>query len=1064
MELVINKEFIENMMDGYWAVQPTENWQCRHISENFKSCINGKTLFIAMDKETWLRGTGNTGIYSEWTDTHDMLLKNHSNINGIICQREVVGIPKSIPQYVVKDPFELINLMFKKVRESLNSNIISITGTVGKTTTKELLVECLKRFDTVYCTPANHNSRTGVKLAIANSMARPKYIVLETAVAALWMRNGGINIDVKPNIGIITQVGVGQKGYSADKMAELKARVANGLDPEGVLIINRDIENYDQVLKFANKYTNNIVAYGFDQNSDIRIEYNNKKVAFHIDNEKFEFTTEIVDLGCISNMGAVISLLNHLKLNYRDCVDLFKSIKKTPSVLEEIVSKKGDITIVDDTYNAEYLSMKNAFEYCNFNYKENRKLVIVGDIINLGNSSKEVHESLYNLVKKNNFSKVATFGKDSKFLNDILPLEINMGHFSNVNDCVLAVNNVISDGDVILVKGSRRNSTINQVPLRLLEAIDHSEAINVTKEMICVYRDEQLIYEKNVNKTFNYGLGSLILLNLALKKYVLNEIKVGDIYKVSSNVDRESNRNKTLMLCLGEEYTFFELIQLVYLTQNSSSILALAELVFGTTNNALLEVKKFAKNKGIEPNKILNITGRDFRDVKQSFELEELKVVLNDFFNMPLKSKKILQNEITVFKNQIKERPFASCDSEYADLIFFIGSKERRIYFSCKYKNNCKEIGVFTNLLTKNRLNYILPYLSNIGSEKTDTIKVDAKTQFINILGDTYFGESYSEIRQKKGIVDSLQKFGYEYSFDKIKKFFNAQDFNIANFEAVFNKTEESPLDEVKGFILGANSQNTIKAFKKLNINNLVLANNHAKDYGSESLKYTLAELSSNAISYIGAGLDQKEALKFYEIIYENKKYAIFNGYWHRNTANEIYNFYALGDEAGVSSLEGMMLDKIEIYKKNNPESKIVVISHWGVDFKPIHSYQRFTAQLLVKAGADLIIGHGPHTIQPLEYIDGKPIIYSIGNGVFNSNGEYAKHNALPFGFIVCIDMKSDVLNLYPIFTNNLESFWQPYPINEVMLEKHSSILKEFIKVGLINNKKNLGYYLEVNF
>ena len=83
------------------------------------------------------------------------------------------------------------------------------------------------------------------------------------------------------------------------------------------------------------------------------------------------------------------------------------------------------------------------------------------------------------------------------------------------------------------------------------------------------------------------------------------------------------------------------------------------------------------------------------------------------------------------------------------------------------------------------------------------------------------------------------------------------------------------------------------------------------------------------------------------------------------------------------------MLEQIGRYRLTHPEHKIIVICHWGVDFKPITKEQNKLAAILTQAGADLIIGHGAHTIQPVQIVNQKPVVFGIGNAVFNSNGEY---------------------------------------------------------------------------
>lgn len=1064
MEIKVNKLLLEKLIEGYWFRAPKDDWVTTHISENIKNLKGNETLFIAMDKVTWLKGTGNSGVYSEWTDTHMLVEKYADKINGVVAQRPILGLPPSVPQYIVKDTFEFINNFFVYVRKNLTSKIISITGTVGKTTTKELLARCLKLFGSIYATQSNHNSRTGVKLTIANSMHNPNYVVVETAVAALWMKNGGINIEVKPDFAIITEVGVGQRGYGLNKMADFKSKIANGLSNSGWLIVNRDIVNFDEVIQYANRYTKNIITYGRHEDSQVHLESDRGILTINIEGQVNSFKTSVFDYGSQSNVAAVIAILHVMKLDFVKCFDIFNKIQPRKSVLEEVISSNKEITIVDDTYNAEYLSVKNAFEYCKNQYLDKRKVAIVGDIVNLEKQSKVIHESLIDIIYDNDFSFIATFGDQSKYLNRVLPGKMNLGHFNDVHHCLENISSFLEYKDLILIKGSRRNSSIHLLPKLLLDKIESKNNV-IKNEIAYIFSTEEDFQNINININIKYGLGSLILLNLALQKYIKGDVNLGTVYKVTKNVSNESERTKLWDMNLNEEYNFLQIFQICYLTQNSTAILALAELLFGSTANALTEIKKYAIEIGMDDSSILNVTGRDFKNTQQQFKLKYIYLLANKIFSLPKKALDLFSAKAITFNKKIIKSSCIGWNFEYVDFIIFIGDSKRRTYITCAYEKNMPKIGIFSNLLSENRLAYLVPYLytGQALDQISEKINVSAKTAYINLLGDTYFGEAYTEKRKKRGINDALQKYGYDYSFKKIMNFFPKDDLNIVNFEAVFHEFGDSPLKDIKGFILGANSKKTISTLKKFNIQHLVLANNHAKDFGGPSLLRMLSSLKENDIKVIGAGATQKESMNFYEISYADKKYVIFNGYWHRNIAYDTYDFYALGDQSGVASLEGLLLNQIQIYKEKNSDHKIIVVAHWGIDFKAIDPYQQKTAKLLVEAGADVVIGHGPHMLQQIQYINNKPIIFSIGNGVFNSNGEYAKYQALPYGAIAKIDMDKDVIRLYPIFTDNLQSFWQPYPVEIDDAIKAFSIL-----TGVGDTSKDLlkdknGYFMELD-
>lgn len=177
------------------------------------------------------------------------------------------------------------------------------------------------------------------------------------------------------------------------------------------------------------------------------------------------------------------------------------------------------------------------------------------------------------------------------------------------------------------------------------------------------------------------------------------------------------------------------------------------------------------------------------------------------------------------------------------------------------------------------------------------------------------------------------------------------------------------------------------------------------------------------------------------------------------------YDFYALGSRSGVACLNGVLLEQIVFYKQAHPKHKIIVICHWGVDFKPPTKEQIKLAGILTQAGADLIIGHGAHTIQPIQLINQKPVVLGIGNAVFNSDGEYEQHHSLPFGCIARIDLTKDLLRLYPIYTNNLQTFWQPYPVDINDFSKASTYMTSLLtSERYITTQDKLGWYVEIKF
>lgn len=1061
MQYQIDKKIIEELLEGYWYVEPPEDWKLTHVSESRYTALGKQTLFIAMDEKTWQKGTENTGIYANWLNTHELVHEYQNLFGGVIAQYPIKSIDSKIPQFITPDPFQFINQFSQYIRERLDSKIIAITGTVGKTSTKDYLKQILTQFSSVYATNKNHNSRTGVKLTLINAMSNLECVILETAMSALWMKSGGISQLSRPHIAVITEIGVGQKGYDEFSTADMKSRIANGIEENGLIVINRDITVFDQLLEYCKRFSENIITYGFHSLADVRVSASNGVLNLVVKDQEYCFDIpQYLDRGTCLNLSASLTVAYSLGHDLSQCEHLFKNLVSKPSVLQPIEVIEKNITIIDDTYNAEKLSMINAFQFCKAHFEYRRKILVIGDIINLEDKSIEVHQSLAAPIMENDFSLVATFGQDTLYLNQQLPVDKVIGHFKNVDECVTALTAVCRKDDVILVKGSRRNSKIQNIPLLLKkELIEPSkkmkEILNEFSYRFEFSKDED---QKGLEYSIQYGVGSLMLLYLALKKFTLKEITLDHFYRVSENVAREGKSNQSFGLKYGDQYSFSQLVQYVVFTQKADAILALAECMFGNTAKALAQIKMEAKVVGVDDHEILNVTGRNYRQTVQSVRLRSLFILCKAISQFPKKTLNLLKNK-TIHHQKTIQFPtlFSQFDDQFIHL--FIGDPKRQtlICFNQNY------LGLFHFKEGSATQEYILPKTMQFGHETQNfNKKIALKTPFINILADTYFGEFYTRIRQRKQVDDALQKHGYNFSFRNVEQFFKLNDLNMLNLECCFTESLISPLKLIKPFVLDAKAEHTLKEIKQRNFQLINLANNHAKDFGNEGLVYMLGQLKQQNIDYIGAGLNQLEAEQPIELSYKDQKVVIFNGYWHRIPAYLEFDFYALGKQSGVASLSGL-LQVIQTYKKQFPDTKIIVIAHWGVDFKQVHPKQIEIAEQLVESGVDLILGHGAHTLQSISTIKQKPVIYSMGNGVFNSNGEFTKHQALPYGLISKINLKEKTLNLYPILTNNLNTFWQPSPVNQDEFKQVLAFFnQDLVSLSLVKGQDELGYFLSM--
>ncbi|HMQ78949.1 MAG TPA: CapA family protein [Ignavibacteria bacterium] len=316
----------------------------------------------------------------------------------------------------------------------------------------------------------------------------------------------------------------------------------------------------------------------------------------------------------------------------------------------------------------------------------------------------------------------------------------------------------------------------------------------------------------------------------------------------------------------------------------------------------------------------------------------------------------------------------------------------------------------------------------------------------ILFLGDTHFGDNYQYDPKFNRGVNIINEYGYDYFFENVKKILLTSDISFCNLETPLTKTL-APVSIKKPYLHWSDPVNTIEYLSKYNIKNVSLGNNHVFDQGITGFTETISSLQIAGMYYFGAGKNSDEALKPLVIDENGVKLVIFSGFEYRASYDTLYNFYADSIKAGVNKLDIInMNEQILNCRKKFPKAKIIIYPHWGSNYKQVNNRQIAFAHSWIDAGADIIIGHGAHTVQQIEKYNGKWIIYNIGNFIFNAPGRYRTTGAKPYGLMamLVIEKGKDKIFLYPLFTNNKTN---DYQVRELNNEEFTE-LEEFLLKG----------------
>ena len=403
-------------------------------------------------------------IRGKYTDGHkfvkDAIMKGA--IKSIISKKTKQFSKNKIIK--VKSTFSTLNSLAKVTRENSCAKIIGITGSVGKTTLKNLISFALNNYGKVYHSPYSYNNKFGVPLSLSNLKRNTEYGIFEIGMDKKGEINSLSKI-VKPEIAIITNIsGAHFKNFNTLKdIAKAKAEIINNISKGGNIILNSDGEFFNFLSKRAKKNGINVISFGIKKKSDVFLSHIKKFKNFYrlkiiVKNKIFYFDTKYFVNNFINNILACISTMYVLNLNLEKMKRKFINFKipEGRGDTNKIRKFNKKFTLIDESYNANPLSMMSAIRNMNhYNRKKNqRKLVFLSDMLELGIKSKKLHRELAPIINRSDIDKVFVFGKYIKETFNYLSRNKKGKIFKNLKEAYDHFGKIIHNNDLLMIKGS----------------------------------------------------------------------------------------------------------------------------------------------------------------------------------------------------------------------------------------------------------------------------------------------------------------------------------------------------------------------------------------------------------------------------------------------------------------------------------------------------------------------------------------------------------------------------------------------------------------------------------
>lgn len=230
-----------------------------------------------------------------------------------------------------------------------------------------------------------------------------------------------------------------------------------------------------------------------------------------------------------------------------------------------------------------------------------------------------------------------------------------------------------------------------------------------------------------------------------------------------------------------------------------------------------------------------------------------------------------------------------------------------------------------------------------------------------------------------RGVRPVAEHKGLDYIFREVTPIFKEADAVVVNLECPLTDTI-SPINKQYIFRADARWANDLK---RVGITHAAMANNHTNDQGRRGLVATNQHLIDAGIVPFGYGCSYEEQLTPSVIQKDGISVALFN-----SILLPIENWNRIDGKPGIAQpSENELVSVVSDYKKKHPDTHVVAVLHWGVEFQSSPTIrQRGLAHKLAEAGVDAIIGHHPHVLQPIDTVAGIPVYYSIGNFVFDQH------------------------------------------------------------------------------
>ena len=376
----------------------------------------------------------------------------------------IVSQPVSGPHVLVEDTFAALQALGRASRQRSKATIFGVTGSVGKTSTKEALFAALdrNRSGKVHRSVKSYNNHTGVPLSLARMPRDVDYAVLE-----MGMNNAGeiraLVAQVRPHVALITTIAPAhiENLGSEEAIADAKAEIFEGLEPHGIAILPNDTPHRDRLLKAARRKAERIITFGTGDadvhavhavaaeggGSLISAALLERELTFTISQPGEHWVTNALGvLAAVEAVGADVALAG---LALADMGGL-----KGRGQRHRIAVQGGEILLIDESYNANPASMAATIGSLGAEKGVARRIAVLGPMRELGAHSDDLHAGLAPAILSAHVDRLILIGDEMRPLDEALDGSVAVDRVASVEEATDRLRQMVHPGDAVLVKAS----------------------------------------------------------------------------------------------------------------------------------------------------------------------------------------------------------------------------------------------------------------------------------------------------------------------------------------------------------------------------------------------------------------------------------------------------------------------------------------------------------------------------------------------------------------------------------------------------------------------------------